>query len=173
MSPVEKNLRGAMPTKGGLLITSENRKNLPPRGRSKFSLLMDVIKENSMLDLAPSATQEEAQKAFMKHVASRALEPSDPVSGQLLSNLVSRCFPAIKPVLPECDIGFDDGDTMDQMAEKIMAASGSGAISPDIGAVLMGLLKDKAIISEKGEIMRRLEELEERIKDGGSTPKAD
>lgn len=162
-----------MSGKGKILITPETRKHMPPRGRSKFSVLLEVIKENSMLDLTPDATKEEANKAFMRHVASRALEPSDPVSGQLLSNLVSRCFPAIKPVLPECDIGFDDGDTMDQMAEKILAASGSGAISPDIGAVLMGLLKDKAIINEKGEIMRRLEELEERIKDGGSTPKAD
>lgn len=162
-----------MTKKNETSITPDIRKKLPPRGRSKFSVLLEVIKENSMIGLTPDATQEDANKAFMRHVASRALEPSDPVSGQLLSNLVSRCFPAIKPVLPECDIGFDDGDTMDQMAEKILAASGSGAISPDIGAVLMGLLKDKAIINEKGEIMRRLEELEGRIKDGGSTPKAD
>jgi len=35
----------------------------------------------------------------MKHVASRAFEPSDPVSGQLLSSLINRCFPAIKPVM--------------------------------------------------------------------------
>lgn len=160
-----------MTKKNETSITPDIRKKLPPRGRSKFSVLLEVIKENSMIGLTPDATQEDANKAFMRHVASRALEPSDPVSGQLLSNLVSRCFPAIKPVLPECDIGFDDGDTMDQMAEKILAASGSGAISPDIGAVLMGLLKDKAIINEKGEIMRRLEELEERIKDGqGSKP---
>lgn len=162
-----------MTKKNETSITPDIRKKLPPRGRSKFSVLLEVIKENSMIGLTPDATQEDANKAFMRHVASRALEPSDPVSGQLLSNLVSRCFPAIKPVLPECDIGFDDGDTMDQMAEKILAASGSGAISPDIGAVLMGLLKDKAIINEKGELMRRLEELEERVKNGGGTPKAD
>lgn len=160
-----------MSIKGKALITPETRKQMPPRGRSKFSVLLEVIKESSMLDLTPDATQEEASKAFMKHVASRALEPTDPVSGQLLSNLVSRCFPAIKPVLPECDIGFEDGDTPDQMAEKIMAASGSGAISPDIGAVLMGLLKDKAIINEKGELLRRLEALE--AKGVGSPEKKD
>ena len=154
-------------------ITPESRKKMPPRGRSKFSLLMDVIKESSMLDLTPKATQEEAQKAFMKHVASRAFEPSDPVSGQLLSSLINRCFPAIKPVMPECDLGFVDGDSIDDMAAKIVTAAGGGAISPDVAAALMGLLKDKAIINEKGELMRRLEELEERIKNGGGTPKAD
>lgn len=146
---------------------------MPPRGRSKFSLLMDVIKENSMLELTPKATQEEAQKAFMKHVASRALEPADPVSGQLLSSLINRCFPAIKPVMPECDLGFSDGDSIDDMAAKIVSAAGSGTVSPDVAAALMGLLKDKAIINEKGELMRRLEELEARIKNGGGTPKAD
>lgn len=154
-------------------ITPERRKKMPPRGRSKFSLLMDVIKESSMLELTPKATQEEAQKAFMKHVASRAFEPSDPVSGQLLSSLINRCFPAIKPVLPECDLGLQDGDTIDDMAAKIVSAAGSGTVSPDVAAALMGLLKDKAIINEKGEIMRRLEELEERIKNGGGTHKAD
>lgn len=154
-------------------ITPETRKNLPPRGRSKFSLLLEVIKESSMLELTPSATQEQAQKAFMKHVASRALSPDDPVSGQLLSSLINRCFPAIKPVMPECDIGFANGDSIDDMAAKILAAAGSGTVSPDVAAALMGLLKDKAIINEKGELMRRLEELEERIKNGGGTPKAD
>ncbi|MGL5293291.1 MAG: hypothetical protein ACRC9V_05940 [Aeromonas sp.] len=152
-------------------ITPEKRKKMPPRGRSKFSLLMEVIKESSMLELTPKATQEDAQKAFMKHVASRALKPSDPVSGQLLSSLINRCFPAIKPVMPECDLGFSDGDSIDDMAAKIVSAAGSGTVSPDVAAALMGLLKDKAIINEKGELMRRLEELEKRIKDGqGSQP---
>ena len=154
-------------------ITPETRKNLPPRGRSKFSLLLEVIKESSMLELTPSATQEQAQKAFMKHVASRALSPDDPVSGQLLSSLINRCFPAIKPVMPECDLGFANGDSIDDMAAKILAAAGSGTVSPDVAAALMGLLKDKAIINEKGELMRRLEELEERMKNGSGTPKAD
>lgn len=154
-------------------ITPESRKKMPPRGRSKFSLLMDVIKESSMLDLTPKATHEEAQKAFMKHVASRAFEPSDPVSGHLLSSLINRCFPAIKPVMPECDLGFANGDSIDDMAAKIVSAAGSGTVSPDVAAALMGLLKDKAIINEKGELMRRLEELEERIKNGSGTPKAD
>lgn len=154
-------------------ITPERRKKMPPRGRSKLSLLMDVIKENSMLELTPKATQEEAQKAFMRHVAKRALDPSDPVSGQLLSSLINRCFPAIKPVMPECDLGFADGDSIDDMAAKIVSAAGSGTVSPDVAAALMGLLKDKAIINEKGELIRRLEELEERIKNGSGTPKAD
>ena len=58
------------------------------------------------------------------------------------------------------------------MAAKIVSAAGSGTVSPDVAAALMGLLKDKAIINEKGELMRRLEELEERFKNGGGTPKA-
>ena len=153
-------------------ITPDTRKKMPPRGRSKFSLLMDVIKESSMLELTPKATQEEAQKAFMKHVASRAFAPSDPVSGQLLSSLINRCFPAIKPVMPECDLGFANGDSIDDMAAKIVSAAGSGTVSPDVAAALMGLLKDKVIINEKGELMRRLEELEERMKNGSGTPKA-
>ena len=61
----------------------------------------------------------------------------------------------------------------DDMAAKIVSAAGGGTVSPDVAAALMGLLKDKAIINEKGELMRRLEELEERIKNGSGTPKAD
>lgn len=141
-------------------ITKESRKNMPPRGRSKFSVLLEVIKEDSMIGLNPKATQEEAQKAFLRHVAGRALNPDDMVSGQLLNSLINRCFPSIKPVMPECDVGIEDGDSIDVMAEKIVSAAGSGAVSPDVASMLMGLLKDKAIINEKSDIIKRLEALE-------------
>lgn len=141
-------------------ITPERRKKMPPRGRSKFSVLLEVIKEESMIGLTPKSTQEEAQKKFLHHVASRALNPEDLVSGQLLNSLINRCFPAIKPVMPECDIGIEDGDSIDVMAEKILSAAGNGSVSPDVASVLMGLLKDKAIINEKSDILKRLEALE-------------
>lgn len=143
-------------------ITKESRKNMPPRGRSKFSVLLEVIKEESMIGLNPNATQEGAQKAFLRHVAERALNPDDMVSGQLLNSLINRCFPSIKPVMPECDVGIEDGDSIDVMAEKIVSAAGSGAVSPDVASMLMGLLKDKAIINEKSDIIKRLEALEGR-----------
>lgn len=141
-------------------ITKESRKNMPPRGRSKFSVLLEVIKEESMIGLKPGDTQEAAQKAFLRHVAERALNPDDMVSGQLLNSLINRCFPSIKPVMPECDVGIEDGDSIDVMAEKIVSAAGSGAVSPDVASMLMGLLKDKAIINEKSDIIKRLEALE-------------
>lgn len=141
-------------------ITPEKRKQMPPRGRSKFSVLLEVIKEESMIGLTTKSTQEEAQKKFLLHVASRALNPEDLVSGQLLNSLINRCFPAIKPVMPECDIGIEDGDSIDVMAEKILNAAGNGSVSPDVASVLMGLLKDKAIINEKSDILKRLEALE-------------
>ncbi|MGL5648788.1 MAG: hypothetical protein ACRDDY_13155 [Clostridium sp.] len=151
-------------------MTPETRKNMPPRGRGKFSVLLEVIKENSMIDLTPDATQEEAQKKFLLHVAKRAFNPEDQVSGNLLNSLINRCFPAIKPVLPECDIGFEDGDSLDVMAAKILSAAGSGKITPDTGAVLMTLLKDKATINQKGEIIDRLEKLEQVLSER-SNPK--
>ncbi|MGL4756215.1 MAG: hypothetical protein ACRCXB_28010 [Aeromonadaceae bacterium] len=113
-----------------------------------------------MIGLSPKATQEEAQKAFLRHVAERALNPEDMVSGQLLNSLINRCFPSIKPVMPECDVGIEDGDSIDVMAEKIVSAAGSGAVSPDVASMLMGLLKDKAVINEKSDIIKRLEALE-------------
>lgn len=154
-------------------ITPEKRKKMPPRGRGKFSVLLEVIKEASMIGLTPKSTQEDAQKAFLLHLAQRALNPEDMVSGQLLNSLVNRCFPPIKSVMPEYDVGIDDNDSIDDIAEKILRAAGGGCIPPDAAAILMGVLKDKAIINEKGELMRRIEELEDRIKNGGSTPKAD
>lgn len=144
-------------------ITKETRKNLPPRGRSKFSVLLEVIKEESMIGLNPKSTQEQAQKAFLRHVAERALNPEDMVSGQLLNSLVNRCFPSIKSVMPECDVGIEDGDSIDVMADKILSAAGSGSVSPDVASVLMGILKDKVIINEKSDILKRLEALEEKV----------
>lgn len=149
-----------MSKKNQTSLTPETRKKLPPRGRSKFSVLLEVIKEESMIGLTPKSTQEEAQKKFLLHVASRALNPEDLVSGQLLNSLINRCFPAIRPVMPECDIGIEDGDSIDVMAEKILSAAGNGGVSPDVASVLMGLLKDKAIINEKSDILKRLEALE-------------
>lgn len=149
-----------MSKKNQTSLTPETRKKLPPRGRSKFSVLLEVIKEESMIGLTPKSTQEEAQKKFLLHVASRALNPEDLVSGQLLNSLINRCFPAIKPVMPECDIGIEDGDSIDVMAEKVLSAAGNGSVSPDVASVLMGLLKDKAIINEKSDILKRLEDLE-------------
>ena len=141
-------------------ITKESRKNMPPRGRSKFSVLLEVIKEESMIGLSPQSTQEAAQKAFLRHVAERALNPEDMVSGQLLNSLVNRCFPAIKAVLPECDVGVVDGDSIDDIADKILRAAAGGHVPPDAAATLMGILKDKAIINEKSDIIKRLEALE-------------
>lgn len=146
-------------------MTPETRKNMPPRGRGKFSMLLEVIKEDSLIGLTPEDTQEEAQKRFLLHVARRAFDAEDQVSGSLLNSLISRCLPAIKPVMPECDIGFDDGDSLDAMASKILSAAGGGRITPDTGAVLMTLLKDKATINQKGEIIERLEQLEKVIRE--------
>ncbi|MGL5281069.1 MAG: hypothetical protein ACRC8W_04820 [Plesiomonas shigelloides] len=153
-------------------MTPETRKNMPPRGRGKFSMLLEVIKENSLIGLTPEDTQEEAQKRFLLHVARRAFDAEDQVSGSLLNSLISRCLPAIKPVMPECDIGFDDGDSLDVMASKILSAAGSGRITPDTGAVLMALLKDKAVINEKGENAERIERLENMLSELSGKVKA-
>lgn len=144
-------------------ITSASRRLMKPRGKSKFTLLMEVIKDNSLIGLSPNATTEEANKAFLAHVASRAFDVDDPASGTLLSHLLARCIPAIKAVLPDQDIGFEEQDTVEDIAHRIVATTAVGGMPPDVAAVFMSVLKDKVAIEEKGELIERLTKLEEAL----------
>ena len=66
--------------------------NLPSRGRSAKTLIIEMMREESLIDLSPKSTKEQAEKAFLKHIAVRAFNPTDPNSGMCLSLLTNNGF---------------------------------------------------------------------------------
>ena len=152
-----RNTSGLTPVKPGQVLVKG------PRGKTKLSLLLDGIKENSLLTVRKNACKSDVEKAFLVHLAARAFDKSDPASGQLLTNLLTRVYPVTKPTYPYIDVGIESTDTPADMSTKIMLAAGQGLIPVDVADLMMSMVKNKLIIDERSDLVGRLEMLEKQL----------
>ena len=81
--------------------------NLPGRGRSAKTLILEMMRDESLIALNPSSTKEQAEKAFLKHIAIRAFNPEDSTSGMCLSLLTNKGWPNLKPSNETVEFEFD------------------------------------------------------------------
>lgn len=158
-----RNTSGLIPVKPGQVLRQG------PRGKTKLSLLLDGIKEQSLLSVRKNASKSEVEKAFLVHLAARALDKDDPASGQLLTNLLTRVYPVTKPTLPAMDIGIDMNDTPSDMSRKILIAAGQGLIPVDVADLMMNMVKNKIHVDEKSDMPARIELLEKQMSVTGVT----
>jgi len=151
---------------GNKTKTSFDAGNQPKtkRGRSFKSLLMEVIKEESMLDLLPGATKEQADKAFIKHIAKRAFSGGvDPNSAMLLKEFLTKSYPSLKPTLERFQFNFPKDGTDSQKAMSILEAISTGDLPPDVGQMVMGIIKDNSVIEANTDLKDRIMALEKLI----------
>ncbi len=134
-------------------ITPEKRKEMPPRGRGKKSMILEALRQNGK-------TPEE----FWALVVDKAINGEG--NPQLIQLLGQRLEAPFKPSMQPVDVGFCVGDTLEQMADKVVCSE----LPPDIAEKMLQNIKLRHEISEKGEILKRLEALEG--KGVGSTEKA-
>lgn len=136
---------------------------LPNRGKSFKTLLLDVIREESLLELNASSTKEQADKAFIKHAATRAFTTSDPNSAMLLKEFMSKSYPSLKPTLERFSFSFPKSGTDSQKALSIVEAISSGELPPDVGQLVMSIIKDNSVIEANSDLKDRIEQIEKSL----------
>ena len=135
--------------------------NLRARGKSFKTLLMEVIKQESMIGITPKSTKEDADKAFIKHVAKRAFAgDEDQNSGMLLKELLTKSYPSLKPTLEKFEFEFNADGTDLEKASSILKAISSGVLPPDVGQLIVGVIKDNSIIEANTDLKDRIIKLE-------------
>ena len=137
--------------------------NLPGRGKSFKTKLFEVIKEESLLDLKKSATVAEADKAFIKHVAKRAFNIEDQNSSMLLKELINKSFPSLKPTLERFEFDFPKEGTDSQKAIAILEAISTGQLPPDVGQLIVSVIKDNSIIEANTDLKERIVQIEKSL----------
>ena len=137
---------------------------LRSRGKSFKTLLMEVIKEESMIGITPKSTKEDADKAFIKHVAMRAFAgEADQNSAMLLKELLSKSYPSLKPTLEKFTFNFNSSGTDLQKATDILKAISAGELPPDVGQLIVGVIKDNSIIEANTDLKERITEIEKSL----------
>lgn len=140
--------------------TLKDGDKLPPRGKAFKTLLMEVIREESMIELTGKSTKEEANKAFIKHIAARAFSVDDQNSAMLLKDLIAKAYPSLKPVLEPVKFDFPSDGTATVKALSVLESIAKGELPPDVGQMIIGVIKDGSIIEANTDLKERIERLE-------------
>lgn len=147
-------------------ITPERRKEMSPRGKGTKTLILDAIREKSLLGLSEDATRQDAEQAFFSFLAEAAFNPTSDtavVSNTCLATLSKKGWPDMKATLPLCEFDFDPKGTPTQKATDILNAVSNGEIPADIGLSLISAMASVLKIEEVTEIKDRLDKIEEAL----------
>lgn len=131
------------------------------RGRSFKNKLLDVIREEALLDgVVPSSAPEKAERAFIKHFAERAFKGGDGSSDVLLKELLSKSYAAMKATLPSFEFDFDMDANPATQVRQLISASSDGLIPADVAGIFIGAVKHAVDIEQATEIKDRIKILE-------------
>lgn len=81
----------------------------------------------------------------------------------LLNECLKRIEPPLKPNGVTIQLDIPEGATHGEKAEVIFNAVSDGAITLESGQMMIGMLKDTLAIIESTELVRRLEEIEQKL----------
>ena len=137
--------------------------NLPPRGRSKRTLILEAILESSAIGLPKNATKEQAEKAWFSELLKRALTPDDGDSGLCLRLLTERGWSSLKPSSDCVQFDFDEDGDFHKQAAQVMKAISLGEVPPDLGLAFVSGIKSMLDIEEVTELKGRLEAIEKEL----------
>ena len=144
--------------------------NLPPRGKSNKTRILNALRHESvrdLLELTEESTKEEAEEAFFVAVGKRAFNPEDPNAAMLIKFLGDKGWNNLKPTLDPIQFEFPVDGTATQKAFSIIEAISTGVISADVGQIIIGIIKDAVIIEEGTELKDRIEAIEKALETNG------
>jgi len=139
--------------------------NLPPRGRSNKTLILEMLRENSHLELGEGSTKEQAEKAFFNHVAIRAFNAEDTNSGMCLKLLSDKGWASIKPTSDTINFSFTKDATPADQASEVLHALSIGEIAPDTAKDIVTMISSMLKIQEVTDLEDRIIEIERRAKE--------
>ena len=154
-----------MPKEDGY-FTPQNRKKVPPRGKSNKNRILDAIRKKALLELKEDATRDEAEEAIFGFLAESAFNPTPDqavISNTCMAQLMKKGWPDLKAVDPTVNFDFDKNGTPLQKATQIMQAISDGDIPPSTGVNLLSAMASVMKIEEVTEIRRDLDIIKEKL----------
>jgi len=137
---------------------------MPPRGRSKRTLILESLKESGLLTLSEGATSEQVEKAWFARIAEVALNDDHKDSGICKQALLDRGWSKLKPESDPVEFEFSAEATPVQNANTILESASDGLISVDDASKLLSAIKDTLAITESTELIKRLEAIEAALR---------
>ena len=136
------------------------------RTRNKLTLVLEAIKSEKLLGTDDTTSREDAEKAVFAYLAKAAFMPTPETA--VLSNtcmvvLLKKAWPDSKPTNEPVTFKFDKSLPAVENADSVMTAVACGDIAPDVGALLIGMIKDTIQISESTQLVERLEAIEKAL----------
>ncbi len=147
-------------------ITPERRKEMAPRGKGTKTLILDAIREKSLLGLNEDATRQEAEQAFFGFVAEAAFNPTEDtaaLSTVCLSTLAKKGWPDVKSTLPLVEFELTENGTPLQQSNEIVTAISKGLLPADIGLALISAMSSMLKIEEVTTIKEEMEEIKRKL----------
>jgi len=133
------------------------------RGKSKKTLIMEAMREQALMELSDTATNEETEKAWFQYLVKNAMDANSDNSGLCLRLITERGWSALKPSSECIQFEFDPSSTPTQQASQVIDAISDGLIPPDIGLALISGIKNAQEIEVSTELKQRIEALEELL----------
>lgn len=158
-----------MGTKNQTSITSDRRKQMPSRGRSKRTLILEAMKESALLGLSKDASQEDAEKAWFSYLIKTSLDAENKDSGLCTRLISERGWSALKPSSETVHFEFDPNAKPHEQASQVMDAASKGTIPPDLALAFVSGIKQLVEVEANTELKARIEKLEEMLNAGQSS----
>lgn len=130
-------------------ITEESRKTMKVRGAGKKGLALEAIR---------LVYPEGGELEFLKAAVKASLD-----NPALLGHILDRIDPKVKSSAATIVVEFPPGATPSEKAESFLDAIANGDIPPDIGATMIGAVKQCMEIEIGSDLIDRLEQLESSL----------
>ncbi len=141
-------------------ITSDRRKDLPSRGKSKKTLILNAIRDQALAGLPEGCSNEEIESQWFKRLVEIAFDMENKDSGLCLKLITERGWSALKPSSECVNFKFDPNSPSHVQASQVMDAVSDGLIPPDLGIVFVGGIKSMIDIEANTDLKDRIEKLE-------------
>jgi len=133
------------------------------RGKSKKTLILEAIRNASLMKTNPDSTREEVELAFFSHIAEQANNVTGEHFGMCLKILADKGWSSVKPTMEHVEFEFDADVTPAAQASQVMKAASQGLIAPDIANMFIGSISSMLKIDEVTELQKRLEAIERHL----------
>lgn len=133
------------------------------RGQDKRTMILDAIKQASVLTLPDKAEKADIERAFFARIAKIALDDEHKDSGLCKQALLDRGWAKAKPEATMVLFDFNPDATSSEQALSIIESASQGLISVEDAGRLIGMIKDSIAIHESTELADRLTELEKSL----------